>query len=167
MDIDELSRTIMQAIPDARCGLGKNLFHAISRLTPVVNVDLLVQKHINNRKCTLLSWREDDFYTGWHLPGGVLRFKEELISRVTKVAEEELHSAVTHIQGPIAINEIMNSERDIRGHFISFLYSVKLNFNSDRQPITLSHELSPGTLKWFDSPPTDLIRQHNIYKGYF
>ena len=69
-------------------GLPDEVFYYISRTTPLVNVDLLI-KDENGR--TLLSWRNDRYAgKGWHVPGGIVRFKETLETRVQKVAEIEV-----------------------------------------------------------------------------
>ena len=55
-------------------GLSEETFLLISQLTPMVNVELLIQ---DKNKGTLLTWRHDKFYgPAWHLPGGIIRFKE-------------------------------------------------------------------------------------------
>ena len=33
----------------------------------MVNVDLLIR---NDRRETLLTWRQDELYRGWHIPAG-------------------------------------------------------------------------------------------------
>jgi colanic acid biosynthesis protein WcaH len=54
---------------------GRILYVYIRKLTPLVNVDLLI-KHAKGR--TLLSWRNDGCSgTGWHIPAGIVRFREE------------------------------------------------------------------------------------------
>lgn len=50
---------IQAHIPDSRLGLPDELFYLVSRLPPLVNVDLLIQ---NEKRQTLLVWRDDAFY---------------------------------------------------------------------------------------------------------
>ena len=84
--------TLVEAVPEPSLGLPDSVFYYISRTTPLVNVDLLI-KDENGR--TLLSWRNDQYAgIGWHLPGGIVRFKERLETRVEKVAETEIGTAV-------------------------------------------------------------------------
>jgi ADP-ribose pyrophosphatase YjhB (NUDIX family) len=167
MDKKSLLSGLELAIPDASSGLGKDLFLAISRLTPIVNVDLLIQKSFSGRLHTLLSWRSDEFYLGWHFPGGVLRFKERLESRVKKVGEQELSSLITSIKGPLEVNEFMNPSRDVRGHFLSLLYTVELDSYPAIGSYNSTGESKPGTLRWFAQAPNDLLKQHKVYESYF
>jgi ADP-ribose pyrophosphatase YjhB (NUDIX family) len=167
MDKKSLLSGLELAIPDASSGLGKDLFLAISRLTPIVNVDLLIQKSFSGRLHTLLSWRSDEFYLGWHFPGGVLRFKERLESRIKKVGEQELSSLITRIKGPLEVNEFMNPSRDVRGHFLSLLYTVELDSYPAIGSYNSTEEIKPGTLRWFVQAPNDLLKQHKIYESYF
>ena len=71
MTLEDHVAAIAAAIGDARQGLPEPVFRLLGRITPVVNVDLLVR---NERGETLLTCRQDDLYLGWHLPGGVVRF---------------------------------------------------------------------------------------------
>ena len=68
---------INECLPDSRAGLPDDIFYLVSRLTPMINVDLLI---VNERNEKLLTWREDQFYgPGWHIPGGIIRFKESTV----------------------------------------------------------------------------------------
>lgn len=163
----DIPSQLLRFIPDASIGLGDEIFLSISSLTPVVNVDLLVQRSFNGKKYTLLTWRSDDFYLGWHFPGGILRFREFIATRIGKVAESELDSKVTRAQGPIAINEIICSERDERGHFISLLYSVDLISYPDLREEIYEKIPVTGVVRWFQGPPANLLKQHEIYMRYF
>ena len=45
-------------------------FLEISKKTPLINVDLLIE---NEDGDVLLSWRDDEYCgTGWHIPGGII-----------------------------------------------------------------------------------------------
>ena len=144
-------------------GLPDELFYCISRMTPLVNVDLLIK---DDYQRTLLSWRDDDYSgIGWHLPGGIVRFKEKLETRVIKVSETELGTSVDFDPKPIAINQFICKERDTRGHFISLLYRCYLptDFVPKNDEIDVNE---PGFLKWHRSPPDDLLSWHSIYREY-
>src|SRR5438105_4861558 len=54
---------------DTGAGLPPEVFLFLSRVTPLLNVDLLIQ---DDRGRTLLTWRDDEFFgAGWHVPGGI------------------------------------------------------------------------------------------------
>ena len=163
MDIFQALKFIEQQISNPSEGLPDEIFYFISRTTPLVNVDLLI-KDENGR--TLLAWRDDPYAgRGWHVPGGIIRFRETFEERINKVSELELGCAVHFEPEPIALNQLIHKERDTRGHFISLLYrcSLPASFvpeNSGRAPG------DRGYLQWHDSCPDDVITYHEIYKSY-
>src|SRR4030042_2731238 len=82
LNIAEAIAALDRQVPNPSAGLPEELFLYISRTTPLVNVDLLI-KDENGR--TLLAWRDDQYSgKGWHVPGGIGRFKEPLERRGTK-----------------------------------------------------------------------------------
>jgi len=107
---------------DAECrnphsGLPEPVFLLLSRLTPLVNVDLLIKDDMGR---TLLTWRDDIYHgVGWHIPGGIVRFKEVMHERIRAVARLELGCEVVCEPCPVAINEYIEGMRSERGHFIS------------------------------------------------
>lgn len=149
-------------IPDPKQGLPQEVFFFASRITPMVNVDLLI-KDKNGR--TLLSWRDDQYAgTGWHLPGGIVRFKEKLETRILKVAQKEIGRPVKFNPLPIAINQII-CQHNTRGHFISLLYNCSLSARFIPKNTGLS-EKEAGYLKWHDFCPKNLVKCHKMYRKY-
>ena len=57
--ISEAVAVINECIQDSRGGLPDEIFYLVSRLTPLINVDLLI---VNKNNEKLLTWREDKFY---------------------------------------------------------------------------------------------------------
>lgn len=163
MDTSSAIATLLETVPDASAGLPEEIFLYISRTTPLVNVDLLIGDELGR---VLLSWRSDPYSgQGWHIPGGIVRFKETFESRIEKVAELEIGAPVRYEQTPIAVQQTILKEHDIRGHFISFLYRCFV-------PSTFIPEntgLSPrdaGYLAWHEKCPENLIQGHNVYRRY-
>ena len=104
-------------------GLPLELFHFVSRSTPIVNVDLLIKDEYGR---VLLAWRDDKFAgSGWHVPGGIIRFKETIEDRIKKVSQIEIGLEVDYDPNPLAFNEVI-LEHDTRGHFISFIHECYL-----------------------------------------
>jgi ADP-ribose pyrophosphatase YjhB (NUDIX family) len=154
---------LVEAVPDPSLGLPDNVFYYISRTTPLINVDLLI-KDKNGR--TLLSWRNDIYSgNGWHVPGGIVRFKEPLETRIEQVARVEIGAAVTFDPTPIALHQMIHQEREIRGHFISLLYKCYLpgTFKPKNERITIE---DGGYLMWHDRCPANLLSIHEIYREY-
>jgi len=73
MIMPDAIRALEDISGDLRTSLPEDLFLFASRITPLVNVDLLTQDHDHR---TLLAWRSDSHYgAGWHIPG-VIRYQE-------------------------------------------------------------------------------------------
>ena len=153
---------ILSKVGNAREGLPKDVFLLVSQLTPLVNVELLIK---DEEKGTLLTWRHDDFYgPAWHLPGGIVRFKELASTRIKKVAKSELGVTISFDSEPIEVNEIMNKNRDIRGHFFSLLYSCKLTSPLNKNSAFKEENPINGYWRWFKVCPDNLISQHETYR---
>src|SRR5204863_6588665 len=94
----ELIAALEAEIGDPREGLPEDVFRFVSRITPLANVDLLIE---DPRRGTLLTWREDQFFgAGWHLPGGIVRYKETARQRVRACAQHELGADVVFDETP-------------------------------------------------------------------
>ncbi len=157
---------IKKNITNPRDGLSKDIFEFVSELTPLVCVDLLIK---NKSNAVLLTWRDDEFYgPGWHFPGGIIRFKEEFKTRISKVAKMELGVKVKNHKYPLMIHEAMNKTRDTRGHFICLLFKVHLLSDLDpKKEFNKSIKDQNGFWKWHEKYPSNIIKQHKIYKKYF
>lgn len=163
--IESAAERVLECVDNAKYGLPEPVFKLVSQLTPLVNVDLLIK---DEKDRILLTWRADEFYgPGWHIPGGIIRFKESINHRILKVAQTELQCNVKFKSKPIIINEVMADNRNIRGHFISMLYECELT--SKLNPENKANEKKPlhGQWLWHDKCPHDLISQHAIYSPYF
>ena len=164
MHLEEHIAAIETSIGNARQGLPQPVFDLISRITAVVNVDLLIR---NDRREILLTWRHDALYHGWHLPGGVVRFKERMEDRVAAVARIELGSTVSIPSEPLAITQIIHPNRAARGHFVSFLFDCTLTAPLDET--RRHHGGAPKSEEWawHAAYPTDMIGEHEIYRRFF
>ncbi len=149
-------------ITNPSVGLPKDIFFFISRNTPMANVDLLIK---DEKGRTLLAWRDDEFAgTGWHVLGGIVRFKENLTDRVRKVAEAEVGAEIQFNPTALAVNQVICAH-DNRGHFISILYNCFLSEKYVPQNKGLSSK-TPGFLKWHDTCPKNLVKVHEMYRKY-
>jgi len=159
---------MIEALVQDPCkGLPEEIFLFVSRITPLINVDLLIKDKQNR---TLLKWREDEYCKpGWHVTGGIVRFKETIANRIRAVAKNEL--GVTRIEFnpvPLAINEVIHPTRKNRGHFISLLFKCSLITPPDE-----SYHYMPGRGKpkinewmWHSTCPDDIIEVHEMYRQF-
>lgn len=63
------------------------VFVALCKSVPLVAVDIALMKDKNN---LLLTYRDDEFYKGWHVPGSILLFQEEPLQAFYRMAKKEL-----------------------------------------------------------------------------
>jgi ADP-ribose pyrophosphatase YjhB (NUDIX family) len=163
-DLGSLIEALESGVHNPSQGLPKEIFLFISRLTPMVNVDLLVKNEHNE---TLLTWREDEYYgPGWHVPGGIVRFKETTASRIQAVAANELGASVEFGTDPLAMNEVMHATRQTRGHFISLLYACRLTSPLDPRFAYQGGAAENGQWAWHATCPENLISVHGLYRKY-
>jgi colanic acid biosynthesis protein WcaH len=163
MTIKKAVRFLDNNIPDKTVGLPEDIFLFISRVTPLVNVDLLVK---DKKGRTLLSWRDDEYSgKGWHIPGSIVRFKETLEQRIIRCSKQELGTVVTFDSNPISINQLIIHELDNRAHYVSFLY--KCYVPEDYKPDNINRKKTdPGYLEWHDHCPDNIITAHEIYRKF-
>ena len=151
-------------IESAKEGLPLDIFYFVSQLTPLINVDLLIK---NDQGQVLLTWRDDQFYgPAWHIPGGIIRFKEGIGERVDKVARLELGASVSFDPEPIHVRGLINKERDIRGHFISLLFLCKLESEPDPHKAYIKGEPHQGQWAWHDEAPLNLLKVHEPFRNF-
>jgi colanic acid biosynthesis protein WcaH len=154
-------RSLDRLIPDATGGLPEDAFLLVSRLLPLVNVDLLIQ---DRARGTLLTWRDDEFYgPGWHVPGGIIRFQETLAERIHKTARNELGADVEFAPKPIATREAIDPQRKVRGHFISLVYRCTLLGPPAAELQYRSGLPLAGQWGWHAVWPPDIIDIHRDY----
>jgi colanic acid biosynthesis protein WcaH len=163
-DLSYFLDEVLKQIPDSKTGLPHEVFYFVSQLTPMINVDLLVK---NKEGQTLLTWRDDKFYgPAWHIPGGIIRFKEKIEVRINKVAENELGCKVKFNTTPLDIREMMNKDRDIRGHFISMLYFCEIIGQPADIKKSFDNNPQSGQWAWHDKAPQNLLSVHEPFRKY-
>lgn len=128
-------------------------------------MDLLIKNEQNH---TLLTWRDDGYWEpGWHIPGGIVRYKETISDRINRVAASELGAKVEFKKDPLAINEVIHPpSRRTRGHFISLLYECTLLSPPNRN---LKYEKGipkQGEWAWHSKCPDNIIPVHQMYRKF-
>ena len=119
-----------------------------------------------------MAWRDDVYCgRGWHIPGGCLRIRETLDSRIQNTAIKEIGSRISYDSVPLAIREFIVSDSRpkidnqlVRSHNISFLYKCWLpdDYKIDNRELK---ENEVGYLKWFDTIPDNLLNCHRELYG--
>ncbi len=165
MEIKKIIDSLESLIKNPSQGLPEDVFLFVSRITPIINVDLLIKNKGNQ---TLLTWRDDSYYSaGWHIPGGIVRYKETISDRINAVAKNELGARVKFKKSPLAINEVIYPpKRKNRGHFISLLYECTLISLLDEN---LKYEKGipkPGQWAWHNKCPKNIIFVHKMYRKF-
>lgn len=133
------------------------LFRFVTEVTATPNVDLLVH---DEARGVLLAWRDDAFGRGWHVPGSIIRHREEVAHRIEACAEDEFGCAVRCSGGPVALVQIF----DDRGHSLSLCYRATLLGRPTRRVLTESETPAAGDLRWFHEAPGDLYPSHRVYR---
>jgi ADP-ribose pyrophosphatase YjhB (NUDIX family) len=141
-------------------GRGANLpwplFRFMTEVMATVNVDLLVQ---DERKGVLLAWRSDPFGAGWHVPGSIIRHREEIEHRISACAREEFGCEVDVAERPVALLQIF----DDRGHSVSLCYQATLHGSPGKRVVGRDETPEAGDLRWFATLPAQLYPSHLVY----
>jgi ADP-ribose pyrophosphatase YjhB (NUDIX family) len=137
-------------------GLPEELFLFISRLTPLVNVDLLIR---NEQGKILLTWRDDPLFgQGWHVPGGCVRIGESFGDRISAVAATELGTRTLFMAKPLAIFETVDKTRPSRTHHVTLLFDCKLISPPALSQAFVKTSPQVGAWAWHAVCPDDLLQ---------
>ncbi len=141
-------------------GRGANLpwplFRFMTEVMATVNVDLLIQ---DERKGVLLAWRSDPFGAGCHVPGSIVRHREEIGHRISACAREEFGCEVNVAERPVALLQIF----DDRGHSVSLCYQATLRGSPGKRVVGRDVTPEAGDLRWFATLPAQLYPSHLVY----
>ena len=149
---------ILAKISGSGAELPPVLFRFVTEIAATSNVDLLVQ---DEEKRVLLAWREDAFGTGWHVPGSIIRHREEIGHRIRACAAEEFGCDLVVAERPVALIQIF----DDRGHSVSLCYTAALRGTPAQHVAGEGHTPQPGSLRWFDEVPGSLYPSHLVYRS--
>lgn len=133
------------------------LFRFINEVVATANVDLLVQDPVLG---FLLAWRDDPFGRGWHVPGSIIRHREEIGHRIEACGRDEFGCEVGVADRVSAVIQIF----DDRGHSVSLCYRATLRGALGRRLVKADDQPKPGDLRWFDELPADLYPSHLVYR---
>ncbi len=159
--LSDVELRTLEGLLDRLAGSGAELpwplFRFITEVTATPNVDLLVH---DEGRGVLLAWRDDAFGRGWHVPGSIIRHREEVAHRIEACAEDEFGCGVRCSSGPIAVVQIF----DDRGHSVSLCYRAMLLGRPTRRVLGEGEAAAAGDLRWFRKAPEDLYPSHRVYR---
>ncbi|WP_146201815.1 NUDIX hydrolase [Teichococcus aestuarii] len=157
---DEELRTLeslLARLSGRGASLPKPLFRFITEVSATANVDLLVR---DGEGRVLLAWRDDAFGTGWHVPGSIIRHREDMAHRIEACARDEFGCAVEAAERPVALLQIF----DDRGHSISLCYPAMLRGSPGKRIVEPGGTPEAGDLCWFTELPAALYPSHFVYR---
>ena len=109
---------ILDKISGSKAELPPALFRFATDIVATSNVDLLVQ---DDEKRVLLAWREDAFGTGWHVPGSIIRHREEIAPESKNLLRKS-----SDVIWKSPSDGLRCQIFDDRGHSVSFCYTATL-----------------------------------------
>lgn len=118
-------------------GLPQEIFIALTKLVPFISCEVVL---VHAKKEILLTWRNDQWWTGWHLPGGLMRLGESFKESLRNTAKRELGIRLTSFEFLF----LHNYQKGQRGHAISLVFLCRTN-------------QKPNDGKFFKTMPEDLI----------
>src|SRR5215831_2608083 len=124
-------------------GLPLEVFEVLTKIVPFVACELVIR---NEEGGLLLTYREDKFWTGWHFPGGLMRFNDTFKKRLELVVKNELRSNLKAHKFLFPIN-YSYPKQNPRGHVVSLVFLCELAVKP-----------KVGTL--FTSMPSDIVNDH-------
>jgi ADP-ribose pyrophosphatase YjhB (NUDIX family) len=131
---------ILKKIDHPHEGLPPAVFNGFVRVVPFVACELVV---VNSKKQILLTWRRDQWWTGWHFPGGLLRYNETFEERIQQTALTELGVDVVRSKFLFPVNYTSGP----RGHAVSLVFLCET-------------ETKPVHGKFFGKMPRAIINEH-------
>jgi colanic acid biosynthesis protein WcaH len=164
MELRKIIDLLEARINDPALGLPEEVFLFMSRIVPMINVDLLIK---NKKGNILLTWREDEYGpAGWHVPGGIVRYRETFADRIKAVAATELGSPVSFNPVPLLLQETIIPSLKNRAHSISLLYQCTLTDLPDKNLRCGKGRPQRGQWRWHRTGPDDLIPVHEMYRKF-
>lgn len=87
--------TLVRLLPKLCWPLPYPVFVALCKSIPLVSIDLAIMP---DPKHLLLTYRKDEFYDNWHIPGMILYHNESVITKLKRVAMNELDIGINNIR---------------------------------------------------------------------
>ena len=114
---DKEIKDLVRLLKKVRLPAPYPVFIALGKSVPLIAVDLALMPDKNH---ILLTYRKDEFYDNWHIPGSILRSYEPVENALKRVARTEL--GITILKKKFAT---YFSYLDNREYGIALLFVVK------------------------------------------
>ena len=138
----KLLTSLLKKIENPHEGLPKPLFDALCRIVPFVACELIIK----SEKGILLTWREDKWWRGWHLPGGLFRYRESFEERIQATAWKELGVSISNYKFLFPLDYSQGK----RAHCVSLIFLCETS-------------MKPKDGKFFKKMPKNIIGEHREY----
>lgn len=133
---------LLKKIDNPHEGLPQPVFDALCDVVPFVACELVV----HGPKGLLLVWRDDEWWHGWHFPGGLLRFRESFEERIQAVAWKELGVNISKVKFLYP----KDCSQGTRNHCVSLVFLCET-------------EMKPKRGKFFKKMPKNIIDAHKEF----
>ncbi|HET9959980.1 MAG TPA: NUDIX hydrolase [Polyangiaceae bacterium] len=124
-------------------GVPFGLWREIGQLVPQPAVEMIIS---NTGEDVLLTYRDDDYWSGWHIPGGFSGCGESLADTCQRLGRHELGADVRLLS---VIDSFAWPDHPY-GNALSLLCHCEL-----ADP--------PGVGRFFAEPPTHMVRYHRDF----
>ena len=140
-------KNLSKAIRKLKFPIPVEIFNALNATIPISACEIVI---FDKSKGLLLTWREDEFWKGWHFPGSIIRKGEKFEQTLKRVAKDELGRNLKSHQFIFP----MNYHNGPRGHSVSFVFLCELSGQ-------------PKDGKFFKTMPKDIIKDHReLWKNF-
>lgn len=133
----------IQKIKNPHEGLPQNVCLAVMKIVPFVACEVVIT---NEKREIFLTWRQDEWWIGWHFPGGLMRYVESFDERLAKTVEKELGVRLKKYRFLFPINYLCQK----RGHVVGLAFHC------------ITDKLPSGG-KFFSKLPKDIIPGHKEF----
>ena len=130
---------------------GKEVFEAFFSIFPFALCEIAVLREINGVPHVLLWYRDDEHYTGWHLPGGYILRGEETEETIRRVLMNETGLQLQKAEFARYYNSYP-ANAPVPNHQVALLFLC----SADGEP-------RQGTFFPVDALPPDILSHHKEY----
>lgn len=131
---------LLKKIDNPHQGLPQPVFDALIKIVPFAACELAV---VDGKGGILLTWREDEWYKGWHFPGRLMRFRESFEECIKNAAQDELNIKISSHKFLF----VKDYSQSPRGHVVSLVFRCQT-----------TETVKQG--KFFKKMPKDIIEDH-------